>query len=255
MKLGNWRNKNMVNQIEKEIVVICDTHIGAKTHQEQFLDFAIDYINEGEDRYWIYVGDGTENNLLNSAGTPFEQNLTPRQQKRVFIRKFTPIKDKCLAFNTHSNHPVRTERLADINPDEALADAMDMDYTLPVDELQVNVGDRTYDIIHMHGATGATTMGGKFNAIQKYAIHYDGDIFVMAHVHSMMQQPGWKIRHNKYREIFYNIGGSFLDFFNSYGQKKNYSPMPAQFGSLILTEHDKIDFKRFYCLDPVINRD
>jgi hypothetical protein len=239
----------------KEIVVMTDPHIGGKTHQEAFLDFAIEYIDEEDYRYWVYVGDGIENNLPGSAGTVWEQTLTPKQQKRTFIKKFKPIRKKCLAFNTHSNHPYRSERLTSENPEEVLADALDMDYTLPVDELQVPVGDRTFDIIHAHGATGSTTMGGKYNAIKKYAEHYDGDIYVMGHVHTMVQLPAWKIRHNKYREIFYMIGGSFLDFFNSYGQKKNYSPTPAQFGSLVLTENDNVDYRRFYCLDPVINYD
>jgi len=239
----------------KEIVIMTDPHIGGRTHQAAFLDFAIDYIAAEDYRYWMYVGDGIENNLLSSAGTPFEQTLQPRQQRREFIRKFTPIKDKCKAFNTHSNHLIRTERVADLSVDEMLADAMNMPYTLPVDEVQIPVGDKVYDIIHAHGATGSTTMGGKMNAIEAYAKHYDGDIFVMGHVHTMMQYPKWKIRHNKYREQFFMIGGSFLDFFNSYGQKKNYSPTPAQFGSLILTENNDVDFKRFYCLDPVINYD
>lgn len=245
----------MITESNKmEIVILSDEHIGAITHQEKFLKYAIDYVKDVPYRYWIYLGDGMENNLEGSVGSPLTQTLSPKQQRNKFIKYHKPIADKNIAFNTHSNHPGRTTKKVDINPEEIIADKLGLPYTLPTDEVQVRVGNRIYDIIHSHGATGASTLGGKINAMMKYPLHYDGDIFLMAHVHTLMQWKQFKIRHNKYRELAFMIGGSFLDYFNSYGQTKNYSPTPSQFGSILLTE-DAIRFRSFINLDPEINLD
>jgi len=232
-----------------------DPHIGAITQQMKFLKFAVDYIKNGRNRYWIYVGDAMENNLSDSVGSPLQQTMTPKAQLRKTVELFEPIVDKCIAFNTWSNHGARTTKKTSLNPDELIAEKLGLPFTFPTDEAHIRVGNRIYDIIHSHGSSGATTLGGKVNAMMKYPAHYDGDIYIIGHLHTILYWKQWKIKHNKYREMNFVIGGSFLDYFNSYGQVKNYSPTPAQFVSVVINESEDISFKHFVNLMPEINMD
>ena len=227
-----------------EIVILADEHIGSPQHTAHFLDKAIRYIKHGTNRFWIYLGDGIENNLEGSAGSPLTQTMSPEDQMETFIKKHRPIRKKCIAFNTTSNHSARTTKKTSINPDKLLADKLNMPYTHPTDTTNIQIGDRTFNIMHTHGSSGATTMAGKMRVLNNYANNYNSDIFLHAHVHTLLQWHQWKVFENRYKQQSFMIAGSFLDYFDGYGQVKNYTPYPAQFGSIILTE-DGVEFKAF----------
>ncbi len=232
-------------QGEPEIVMLADEHIYAKTWQEDFNQYAIDYIKAGKNRYWMYLGDGIENNLKNSAGSVYEQVKSPKLQRRKFIEMHEPIIDKCIGFITTSNHGGRSQKEADFDVDEIFAEYFGFDLKFPTDEVNILLNDeKEHTIVYAHGASGATTLGGKITAVNRYMNNYDATLYIIGHFHTLLQWKEWQIKHNHYKEKSAMICGSFMDYFDSYGQVKNYTPTPAQFGSVILQD-DGIGFNRF----------
>jgi hypothetical protein len=238
-----------------ELVVLCDAHYGNPTFQEQFFEECIQYIKNGGNRYWIYLGDGIENNLKGSVGSVYNQSLNPMEQMDGFIDYLKPIKHKCVAWNLHSNHSARTYKEVGINPDELMAQKLGIKQKLwspAVGQLDISVNDNPFTIIHTHGSAGASTMGGKLNAFSKLQNNYHGNIYLMAHMHSLFQWKDYTIRDNKYEERINMIGGSFIDYFHGYGQQKMYSPLPASFGSITIDKYGKVGFENFICEEPII---
>lgn len=92
------------------------------------------------------------------------------------------------------------------------------------------VGNQRYVGYSHHGGSGATTTGGKFNAIKRPAGFIDADFIISGHLHDTIYYAmdsfylDTRSRTVKKRTKHLIQNGSYLNWWNTYGQVKAYEP-------------------------------
>lgn len=183
------------------------------------------------------MGDLTENNLINGAGSVFEQVQDPHSQLSYAIKTLSPIKDKIL-FGVESNHSRRTKNVAGLSIDRLICEGLgvpyagDIAYCYFVARNPVRKQSFSYKCVFAHGSGGGTTIAGKYKLGEKY-LFIVADAYFYGHVHVTGRVPGvyydWSKGGNasiEMQEKPYYIypTGSFLDWQNSYAESKPYKP-------------------------------
>ena len=89
------------------IFPISDVHFGALEHKEkEWLAFC-EMIQNTPNAYVILGGDLINNNIRSSVGSPWDDTIRPREQKKRMVELLTPIKDRILCCVT-GNHEARS---------------------------------------------------------------------------------------------------------------------------------------------------
>jgi hypothetical protein len=217
------------------LYVLCDWHGGAGMANEQltdwdFVDSIIGKIKKDPVGYWISLGDLCEFNLRHSAGSVFEQYLTPEDQFELIENYLQKIKDKCLGFIT-SNHSYRIKKETSFDPDKMLAKALGANFYGMSFYGILRVGKTQYRIGAHHGAGGGRTKGGKTNAAMRIAeIMPRAEGVFQAHYHTTGRDPegfkdvadrGGELRTDK-RRVY--TCGSALNWDESYGERYGMKP-------------------------------
>lgn len=131
----------------------------------------------------VLIGDLLENNLRSSVGSPFDQTMSPREQKELLAKELRPLADKILS-GVQGNHEYRTTRSSDSCPlyDIMFLLGIEGRYRENASFLKVALGSKakdrqwTYTFAMFHGSSKFKTR------VMGYAI--DGmDVMITGHDH------------------------------------------------------------------------
>lgn len=144
-------------------------------------------VQEDPDLYLVLGGDIVNNNVRSSVGSPWDDTVRPREQKRHMVEMLSPIKDRLLCC-VSGNHERRSLKDCDDDPMYDIMVKMDLEdiYRPNAAFLKIQLGKRhknsskasaTYCFAVTHGSGGQ-------NANERWGAHIDGiDCVVSGHVH------------------------------------------------------------------------
>lgn len=148
---------------------------------------------EREDAYLILGGDLINNNTRNAVGSPFEDYIRPREQKKMMVEMLTPIKDKILCA-VSGNHEARTARDTDQDIMGDIMCKLDMEdyYAEDIAFLKLEIGRRvtrdipitSYTMAVTHGSGGGIYTGATVNRNERFGYTIEGiDALIVGHTH------------------------------------------------------------------------
>jgi len=177
-----------------EIYPLSDLHIGdPKVDKRLFKEF-INHILAEPYRFIIYNGDNMNNAIKSSVSNVYNEEMTPREQKKWLQRELEPVKDRILVF-VEGNHEARTGKDTDQRIVEDIADHLGKSDLYREDEAYIKLifGKRAnsgsqmcYTIYIVHGNGGGKRPGSALNNIELLALGTDADVYIMGHVHKKM---------------------------------------------------------------------
>ena len=181
---------------EKEIKVypVADVHLGSLEHDSQgWSKFCAKVANE-PNSYVILAGDLINNNTRSAVGSPWEDSIRPREQKRMMVEFLEPLKDKILCC-VSGNHERRSLKDADDDPTYDIMSKLDLEdiYRQNAAFMKIRLGarkrdggigyDTSFKFAVTHGAGGGMT-GSAVNRNEKWGTVIDGvDCVIAAHTH------------------------------------------------------------------------
>lgn len=125
-----------------KVYPVSDVHLGSILHDKEGWQAFCRRV-EREDAYLILGGDLINNNTRNAVGSPFEDYIRPREQKKMMVEMLTPIKDKILCA-VSGNHEARTARDTDQDIMGDIMCKLDMEdyYAEDIAFLKLEIGRR-----------------------------------------------------------------------------------------------------------------
>jgi predicted phosphodiesterase len=180
----------------------------------------------------ILMGDLIENSTRASVGAGvYEQIIAPAQQRKEIREELQPLVDAGLVLGVLTgNHEQRTVNLTGEDPTEILSEIWGVPYLKYGGFFYLTVGHARYTVYATHGGSGSASPAGKLNACVKLANGFDADLYLMGHVHDLIDHCGIRFRYNPKRKMVeevrkhFVLTGSFLDHAGSYAQMKTYTP-------------------------------
>lgn len=188
----------IVHKFERPVTIypIADVHLGAINHQKDAWDAFVHKIASEEDSYLILNGDLINNNTRSSVGSPFDDTLRPRDQKRMMMEYLAPIKEKILCI-TSGNHEQRSLKDADDDPTYDIACKLDIEelYRPNTAFIKIGIGSRnkgrgficakqSYTFAVTHGSGGGIYTGATVNRNERWGNIIDNvDCIIVGHTH------------------------------------------------------------------------
>ena len=188
----------IVHKFDNPITIypIADVHFGAINHQEAAWKAFVDKISAEENSYLILNGDLINNNTRSSVGSPFDDVIRPRDQKKMMMDYLAPLKDKILCI-TSGNHEQRSLKDADNDPTYDIACKLDIEdlYRPNIVFMKVCIGSRnrgngylcakqSYTFAVTHGSGGGIYTGATVNRNERWGNIIDNvDCVVVSHTH------------------------------------------------------------------------
>lgn len=210
-----------------------DWHYGASECDYQAVDNVIKSIKNNDSAIVLFTGDLMENANKESIGDGvYRQLIPPQKQQEEVIYKSAPIAHKIIAA-VGGNHGNRTVKSVYLDPDKNIADSLEIEHFDGMLYIDIICQNHKWEVLAMHGVTGATTLAGRLNAIKKKNTFHTADIFLMAHTHD--QQIPWDIEVKRdpvamklvERDRAYVLTGGFLKPHIGYANKKEFPPLPV----------------------------
>ena len=177
-----------------KIACISDVHYGALEHMKREWDNFIQKVLDDPNLYLILGGDLINNNLRSSVGSPWDDTVRPREQKKHMVEMLTPIKDRILCC-VSGNHERRSMKDVDDDPTYDIMTKLDLEdaYRQNAAFLKVQLGQRTvnderanatYTFAVTHGAGGGIYTGTTVNRNERWGNVIDGlDCLIVGHTH------------------------------------------------------------------------
>ena len=175
-----------------KIYPVGDVHLGSVQCNESAWRQFVQTIAEDPDAYIVLLGDLIDNGTRNSIASPFEQALSPLEQKKAMSRYLEPLKDKILAITT-GNHEARSSKESDVDLTEDIAIKLDLEdkYRKEICFVKLSLGERsdhkprqTYNLVVTHGAGGGALTGSGVNKSERFSsIIENVDVFISGHTH------------------------------------------------------------------------
>lgn len=175
------------------IFPISDVHFGALEHKEREWAAFCDMVYKIPNAYVILGGDLINNNTRSSVGSPWDDVIRPREQKKRMVEYLTPIKDRILCSVT-GNHESRSMKDVDDDPTYDIMTKLDLEhlYRQNMVFMKVSLGKRnsdgtpiqSYTFVVTHGAGGGIYTGATVNRNERFGNIIDGlDCLVVGHTH------------------------------------------------------------------------
>lgn len=174
------------------IYPIADVHLGAIEHREKEWANFCSAVANTPNAYIILAGDLINNNTRGSVGSPWDDVLRPREQKKRMVEMLRPIKDRILCC-VSGNHERRSMKDADDDPTYDIMAKLDLEdiYRQNAAFLCVRVGERSdnqfrssYTFAVTHGAGGGIYTGSTVNRNERWGNVIDGvDCVIVGHTH------------------------------------------------------------------------
>lgn len=167
------------------LFVIADTHLGLAGSREDYLQTAIDYINNTPNSYILINGDLIDGVNRTSKGDIFRQLYSPDEQVDRVVKMLTPVKDKILAAIS-GNHEKRADGHDYMRE---IARRLSVNHHPIATLLELRVGQKknnkpyTYTIYATHGYGGGATKGAKANKLERYSNVIVSDVLIVSHYH------------------------------------------------------------------------
>lgn len=225
------------------ILALSDFHIGDKgfnaASKKKLKDY-IKWIRETPNAYVILNGDLLNVATRTSVSSPFDQNRTLGEQIDEVISLLRPIRSRILGA-IDGNHEQRLSDFVGYSPTITICDRLGIDYMGSTAIYLIRLEARTYknstpvrgsfSIFAHHTTGGGRTDGSKINrVIMLKEIVPNCDIYVGSHSHSLVSDHREAIvlhqktgKLDRIRQLFV-ISGGYLDWNNSYAEKKMLPP-------------------------------
>lgn len=226
-------NENVHNELGLIIVPITDVHLGHKECNKDLFKGYIDYILETPNAVTILNGDLAETATKTSVGKAmFEEDMNFPQQMELLVELLRPLAEagKILGCGP-GNHEERIANLIGINPMEMLAEKLDVPYFGYQGFFRLSVGSQTYKVVAFHGAGGGATSGSKTNTSEKMnKVLANADLYISGHTHGRQSHSDLiyimdeKLEYLVPQKRTYVVGGSFVEYWNSYPEMKGLPP-------------------------------
>lgn len=181
-----------------KIYPIADVHLGSINHNKKAWEEFIKSAAEDENAYFVLNGDLVNNNNNgHSAGTPWEDNIRPREQKVMMCEYLKPIRERILCV-VSGNHERRNKDLDnDITYDIACKLDIEDAYRETAAFVKICLGEKTHGKNHYvnprqtyvfcvtHGSSGGAMGGGVLNRNERFATGaLEGvDCLIVGHTH------------------------------------------------------------------------
>lgn len=171
-----------------ELFPVSDLHLGSRLcNLPKFRKFTNMILAE-PNRFIILNGDLINNNVAGAVGSPFEDDMTPREQKRALKEELKPLKERILVI-VSGNHERRTKKTNDENPLEDVAEYLERPYREEECFLKLSLGKGAngkriaYSIFVTHGSGGGKRPGSSLNNIELLSLSVFAEIYILGHVH------------------------------------------------------------------------
>lgn len=233
-KLHKIRIETPDDQQFGRLMPIGDIHYGNRAHDTKMFEIYMDWLYENKDVYVIGMADLIENASPQSLGW-YDQIIPIDDQIDYIIDKFQPIQDEGRLIGLlEGNHERRTKRYAGVDINRRIANqmgAVDLGIAAPL-QIKVipdsNKRGEKYSFYAKHGTSGATTAGGRINAVIRMAKEVNAECYLMGHVHTLEHHKTYhyEFKYNKLVmvEKHFVITGSYMHYLGSYAQEKGYAP-------------------------------
>jgi len=217
-----------------ELYPVSDLHLGSNLCDlGRFRDFTTMIMQE-PNRYIIVNGDMINNNMAGAVGTPWEDIISPSEQKKAIKKELLPLKDRIIVMIS-GNHERRTKKANDENPLEDVAEYLGVPYREEDCYIKLSFGKDnhnkriSYLIYVIHGAGGGKRPGASLNNIESLSLNAYAEIYIMGHVHKKTAHKALYYMpdpyNNNLREIeqLYVISSSWQSY-GGYGKLKMMRP-------------------------------
>ncbi len=180
------------------IYPISDVHFGAAEHMVREWELFCQRVVNEPNSYLILGGDLLNNGVKTSVSNVYEEQLRPREAKRIMCDMLEPLKDKVLCM-VNGNHERRNKDVDD-SPSYDIACKLDIEtvYRENVAFVKIQIGSTkgngtmnpTYVLVVTHGSGGGM-IGAVANRNEKFGYCLDGaDALILGHSHRpMVSQP------------------------------------------------------------------
>lgn len=177
-----------------KIACISDVHYGALEHMEREWKNFIQTVLTDPTLFLILNGDLINNNTRSSVGSPWDDTVRPREQKKHMVEFLKPIKDRILCC-TSGNHERRSLKDVDNDPTYDIMTKLDLEdiYRQNAAFMKIQLGRRTinddrsnttYTFAVTHGSGGGIYTGATVNRNERFGNVIDGlDCLIVGHTH------------------------------------------------------------------------
>lgn len=210
-----------------EVVFLGDVHLGSPQCDEERFKRMLAYCLENN-VYVFLMGDLIENaNRLSVGAGVYEQLEIAESQHERMVAFLQPLVDKNLILGSLSgNHEDRTYLLSGVNIAKALARELKIPYLGSACWSYFKVGDQTYKVYALHGASGSRFVYTKLKALVDISHSFDADLIAMGHVHECADTSQIVQTYDPHKKVIVErkkwllITGHYLSYDGSYGQAK-----------------------------------
>jgi hypothetical protein len=230
-RLVNVRlKKNDTNKVQ--VVPIGDMHLGYPTTDLTLLK---DTLNECLEKriYVLGMGDMVECGTTSSVGdSVYRQRLNPQEQIEEIIVLFKPLADAGLIIGFHhGNHERRLMKAVGLDIMKFICQSLSVRFLGHAAFHVWRIGKQNYSVFSTHGSSGARLPYSKIRAALDVFRYVDTEIVLYGHMHSLDHHT------TLYHRVNINKGtldelrrhavltGSFMNYFDSYGEEKNLPPV------------------------------
>ena len=218
-----------------ELLFMGDVHYGSNNcATDKFLG-NLDYCLK-ERIYILLMGDMLEAATRYSVGAGVYEQLSPQQQYEQMLGFLKPLAEAGLLIGYLSgNHEDRIYKETGIDVSKNLCRELKIPYLGQAGWTILYVGDQTYTIYAIHGASGSRFDYTKLKAVMDLSHYFQADIIAMGHVHTLLDNVVERQIVNRTRKIVevkkchIIVTGHYLKYANSYASAKGYPP--AKLGS------------------------
>lgn len=202
---------------------VSDMHVGdILFNHVEFYNFS-QMVLEEPNRYIVVNGDMLNNNLKHSAGSSFEDILSPNDQKKEVKRMLEPLKERIACMNG-GNHEDRTKKEAGMDITEEIAEYLGVPYNEDQNLLKVCIGSRpnkkkyVYTLYITHGSGGGKKPGSALNNAEELSKTILADVYILGHTHkrighrAIFQEPDLRNGKVTEREQLYMMTAGWLDY-------------------------------------------
>jgi len=215
------------------IVPITDVHLGHKEANIELFKGYIRYILETPNAVTVLNGDLAETATKVSVGKAmFEEAFNFPEQMKMLEELLKPLAEagKILGCGP-GNHEERIANMIGINPMRMLAEKLEVPYFGYQGFFRVGVADQVYKIVAFHGAGGGSTTGSKANTAEKMnKVLGNADLYISGHTHGRQSHTDLIFMMDDTSDVLiphkrtYVVGGSFVDYWDSYPEMKGLAP-------------------------------
>lgn len=224
------------------IYPVADVHLGSAECDEQEWDSFRGRILSEKNSYIILHGDLMNNNTRSSVGSPYNDTMRPREQKRLIMQQLEPLRDRILCA-VSGNHERRSLKDADDDPTYDIMCKLDLEdvYRENMAFLFLGIGSRpnnqygdrncvSYGICVTHGSGGGALSGGTINRNERMARAICGvDALIVGHAHNGIVSRPSQIVFDTHRERVYTrsiacVATTSWQRFGGYAAQKMLQP-------------------------------